>query len=196
MKICGYILVFTVVFFTTACKQKSGKQMADVPDTTEVKAIPAEQLIEPGVSIGHIKLNSSLDSAASTLGRPDCSDAAMGSALYTWYADHDTTKYKTSIFAHRNMGGKDEAVQRIKKILVTSPWFKTSEYISTGNTLADIKKYYTLKQGNNHNAQGQTIQTYTDTEKGISFEINPSGKCVGILVYQPNSSADASINMH
>jgi hypothetical protein len=196
MKVCGYTLVFTVLFFTTACKQKSEKQMADVPDTSEVKAIPAEQLVAPGVSIGRIKLNGSLDSAIALLGKPDTGDAAMGSVLNTWYAEHDTTKYKTSIFAKRNMGGKDEAVQRIKKLLVTSPWFKTSEYISTGNTLMDVKKYYTLENGDTYQEHGQTIQTYTDKEKGISFEINPSGKCVGILVYQPNSSVDASINMH
>ncbi|MEO7213191.1 hypothetical protein [Mucilaginibacter sp.] len=200
MKRYTYLTILFAMLLAVACKQKSsdaaGNNAPDLPDTTEVKAIPAEQLISPGESIGHIKLEGSADSVVQLLGRPDTGDAAMGSQLATWYADHDSTGYQTSIFSRRHMGGKDEPVSRIKKILVTSPWFKTAEYISTGNNMKDIGKYYTLKEGNSYKAKGQTIKTYSDIAKGISFEIEEDGKCVGILVHKSNSAADTYLNMH
>ncbi|MBD1363578.1 hypothetical protein IDJ77_07135 [Mucilaginibacter sp. ZT4R22] len=200
MKRYTYLTILFAIVLAVACKQKTkdaaGNDTPEPPDTTEVKAIPAEQLISPGQSIGHIKLDGSADSIVQLLGRPDTGDAAMGSQLATWYADHDTAGYQTSIFSRRDMGGKDEPVSRIKKILVTSPWFKTAEYISTGNNLKDIGMYYTLKEGSSYKKNGQTIKTYTDIEKGISFEIDMQGKCVGILVHQPNSAADTYLNMH
>jgi hypothetical protein len=200
MKLSKYIIVLLMAGLLFACKQK-GNQVAeeeapDLPDTTEVKAIPPDQLITPGQAIGHIRLEAGLDSIVRELGRPDTGDAAMGSELATWYANHDTAGYKTSIFARHNMGNADEPVKHIKKILVTSPWFKTAEYISTGNNLKDIRKFYTLKKGSTYTAKGQTIQVYTDMTKGISFEIDPAGNCVSILVHAPNSAADTYINMH
>ncbi|RWY52417.1 hypothetical protein [Mucilaginibacter gilvus] len=200
MKRYTCLTILFAMLFAVACKQKGsdavGNETPNLPDTTEVKAIPAEQLISPGESIGHIKLEGSADSVMQLLGRPDTGDAAMGSQLATWYADHDTAGYQTSIFSRRDMGGKDEPVSRIKKILVTSPWFKTGEYISTGNNIKDIGKYYTLKEGNGYKRNGRSIKIYTDMAKGISFEIDENGKCVSILVHKPNSAADTYLNMH
>jgi hypothetical protein len=200
MKRYTYLTILFVALLAAACKQKSkdaaGNDMPDLPDTTEVRAIPAEQLIKPGEGIGKISLEEGLDSVMQVLGRPDAGDAAMGSQLTTWYANHDTAGYRTSIFSRHNMGSKDENVSHVKKILVTSPWFKTAEYMSTGNTMKDISKYYTLKKGTSYKANGSTIDTYTDMAKGISFEIDENGKCVSILVHQPNSAADTYLNMH
>ena len=200
MKASKYLLILIPFFLAAACKQKSkdaaGNDTPDLPDTTEVRAIPAEQLIKPGEGIGKITLEEGLDSVMQVLGRPDAGDAAMGSQLTTWYANHDSTGYRTSIFSRHNMGGKDENVSHVKKILVTSPWFKTAEYMSTGNTMKDISKYYTLKKGSSYTANGQSINTYTDMERGISFEIDENGKCVSILVHKPNSAADTYLNMH
>lgn len=200
MKGFKYFIALLIVCGIVSCKQKgsgTASNEADVPDTTEVNAIPAEQLIKPGVGIGQLQLNASADSAVILLGKPDTGDAAMGSQLATWYAKHDTSGYQTSIFSRRKLdGSKDENVSRILKILVTSPWFKTAEYMSTGNTLKDISKYYTLKEGNSYQTKGQTIKTYTDLSKGISFEIDEAGKCVSILVHKPNSTADTYLNMH
>jgi hypothetical protein len=201
MRACKYFCAVIALFAAVACKQKSSNMLSndapEVPDTTEVRAIPAEQLITPGKSIGYIKLEGSADSVIQLLGRPDTGDAAMGSQLATWYAGHDTTGYQTSIFSRRNMGNKDENISRIKKILVTSPWFKTGEYISTGNTMKDISKFYTLKEGTGYKARnGENIKTYTDMAKGISFEFDAAGKCVSILVHKPNSTADTYLNMH
>jgi hypothetical protein len=200
MKRYTYLMILIVAVLAAACKQKSnenaGAATPDLPDTTEVRAIPAEQLIKPGEGIGKITIEEGLDSVKQVLGRPDDGDAAMGSQLTTWYANHDTTGYRTSIFSRHNMGSKDENVSHVKKILVTSPWFKTAEYMSVGNTRKDIGKFYTLKEGNSYKAKGQTIKTYTDVAKGISFEIDETGKCVSILVHKPNSTADTYLNMH
>lgn len=201
MRASKYLLILIPILIVAACRQKGdtavSSETPDLPDTTEVRAIPAEQLITPGKSIGHISLGGSLDSLIQMLGRPDAGDAAMGSQLSTWYANHDTAGYQTSVFSSRNMGNKDEALSRIKKILVTSPWFKTAEYMSTGNTMQDIDKYYTLKEGNSYQSkQGKTIKTYSDIDKGISFEIDGAGKCVSILVHAPNSTADTYLDMH
>ncbi|AMR30759.1 hypothetical protein A0256_04635 [Mucilaginibacter sp. PAMC 26640] len=200
MKVCKYIVLLVAVFLIVACEQKAAKstdqEVADAPDTTDASTISPEQLISPGLSIGQIKLDGNLADAIKLLGKPDGGDAAMGSALATWYANHDTTGYRTSIFASRTMGGADENIQHIKKILVTSPWFKTADFISTGNNRQDIAKFYTLKEGNSYTAGGQKIKTYSDIPKGISFEIDAQGKCVGILVHQPNSTAGTYLDMH
>jgi hypothetical protein len=200
MKASKYFLILITLVIATSCKQKStnsaGNEAPELPDTTEVRAIPAEQLIKPGLGIGKISLEEGLDSVMQVLGRPDAGDAAMGSQLTTWYANHDTAGYRTSIFSRHNMGNKGENVSHVKKILVTSPWFKTAEYMSTGNTMKDISKYYMLKKGSSYKANGQTINTYTDMAKGISFEIDEDGKCVSILVHKPNSAADTYLNMH
>jgi len=200
MKVCKYIVLLVAVILIVACEQKAAKstdqEVADAPDTTDASTISPEQLISPGLSIGQIKLDGNLADAIKLLGKPDGGDAAMGSALATWYANHDTTGYRTSIFASRNMGGADENIQHIKKILVTSPWFKTADFISTGNNMQDIAKFYTLKEGNSYTAGGQKIKIYSDIPKGISFEIDAQGQCVGILVHQPNSTAGTYLDMH
>ncbi|OOQ60477.1 hypothetical protein [Mucilaginibacter pedocola] len=205
MKAYVRLMIFFAIVLIAACKQKGNgtsdaadtADAPDLPDTTEVRAIPAEQLIKPGESIGKIRVGEALDSVILVLGKPDTGDAAMGSQLSTWYANHDTTGYQTSVFSHRNMGGKDENKSHIKKILVTSPWFKTAEYISTGNNMKDIGKYYKLKEGNSYKDKNeQTIKTYSDIARGISFEIDGAGECVSILVHQPNSTADTYLNMH
>lgn len=200
MKVSKSIIIFSAFLLMAACKQKGTPSISNDPpessDTTDAGTIPADQLISPGGSIGQIKLNSSLADAIKLLGKPDGGDAAMGSSLATWYANHDNTGYRTSIYAHRNMGGQDENTPYIKKILVTSPWFKTADYISTGNDIKDIGKYYTLKEGNSYNLKGEQIKTYADTAKGIAFEIDGKGKCVSVSVYQPNSGPGTYLDMH
>lgn len=205
MKMCKYFVILMAIVVACSCKQKatnaSGDNVTEVEDTTTTTganehAVSPEQLITPGKAIGHIQLGSGLDSIVKVLGRPDTGDAAMGAELATWYANHDTTGYQTSVYARSSMGNKDEAIKRIKNILITSPWFKTAEYISTGNTKADIAKYYTLTKGSTYTVKGQTIQVYTDKAKGISFETDPADKCVSIVIHAPNTDANTYINMH
>jgi hypothetical protein len=165
-------------------------------DTGKTQVLAPAQLITPGRSIGLIRLNGNVEDVSQLLGRPDSSDAAMGSSLMVWYAKHNGSGYRTSVFAHRNMGAKDEIISRIQKILVTSPEFKTTEGIGVGSTLDEIKKSYDLKPTSDYKNKGSKVQVYTDLDKGISFETDASNKCVGVVVHKPHDTASAYLNMH
>ena len=184
-----------------ACKQPAQKQnSADTTtstvDTTKTKTSVANKLITPGRSIGSIVLSEDVTNVSQLLGRPDSSDAAMGSSLMVWYAGHKADGYRTSVFAHRKMGDKDEIISRIQKILVNSPEYKTAEGLGVGSTADEIKKSYNLKPTSDYQNKNGKVQVYTDLDKGISFEIDTAGKCVGVVVHQPHDTAAAYFNMH
>ena len=165
-------------------------------DTSKTKTITATQLIIPGRSIGDIRLGEDVANVSTSLGRPDSSDAAMGSSLMVWFAKHNPAGYRTSVFAHRNMGAKDEIISRIQKILITSPGFKTADELGVGSTVDDLKKSYNLKPTSDYKNKDGKVQVYTDLDKGISFEISAAGKCVGVVVHKPHDTAVAYLNMH
>ncbi|MBB6129839.1 hypothetical protein [Mucilaginibacter lappiensis] len=181
-----------------ACKQPGQKQnSADTAaDSATAKASVTNKLITPGRSIGDIVLSEDVTNVSQLLGRPDSSDAAMGSSLMVWYAGHKTNGYRTSVFAHRKMGDKDEIISRIQKILVNSPEYKTAEGIGVGSTADEIKKSYNLKPTSDYINKDGKVQIYTDLDKGISFEIDASGKCIGVVVHQLHDTAVAYLNMH
>lgn len=165
-------------------------------DTGTSKTVSADRLINPGRAIGRILLNEDVENVSQLLGRPDSSDAAMGSSLMVWYAKHNSSGYKTSVFSHRNMGGKDENISRIQKILITSPEFKTADGVGVGATRDEIKKAYDLKPTSDYKNKDGKVQVYTDMDKGISFEIDASNKCVGVVVHKAHDTASAYLNMH
>lgn len=198
------IFILPILCCLFACKPKTGHETQEKQDLTAVKAIddtakmiPPDKLIEPGTGVGKLVLNGNADSAASFLGKPDFSDAAMGSALMTWYAKHDTAGYKTSIFADHNFGAKDEGVARIRKIRVTSPYFKTADGLGTGMGLYQYQKHFNLKALTSYKAKGKKIKVYEAVGKGIAFEVDSaSGKGVAIAVHKPGDSLATYINMH
>lgn len=168
-------------------------------DTTQVQKdtlIGASQLIVPGKSIGDTYIGESLDSVITRLGKPDQSDAAMGSSLSTWFAKHDSTAAQTDIFSHHNYGAKDESVSRVKLVRVTSPWFKTSEYIHNGMPLDSITIHYHLKHVADYSSAKDTLKIYDDVAQGIAFEINNQHKCAGILIHAAKDSTGTYISMH
>jgi hypothetical protein len=171
--------------------------IAKSPATTDTtKTVSADRLISPGKGIGQILLNEDVENVSQLLGRPDSADAAMGSSLMVWYAKHNSSGYKTSVFSHRNMGGKDEIISRIQKILITSPEFKTADGIGVGATSDEIKKSYGLKPTGDYKNKDGKVQVYTDMDKGISFEIDASNKCVGVVVHKAHDTVSAYLNMH
>lgn len=179
-----------------ACQPKTDKS-EDVTTSAQQTAIADTLLITPGKSIGPMALGGNMDSVAQRLGKPYRSDGAMGSALLTWYNNADTTSFQTNILGTRNMGGTDENILHIKKILVTSPQYKTADSVHTGLDLATIQKHYTLTQKGTYKTHGQTVSVYADKDKGIGFEINPLNQmCVGITVFKAGDEATANINMH
>lgn len=165
-------------------------------DTGATAASQSDWLVTPGKSIGHIVLNDDVQNAINQLGKPDSSDAAMGSSLLVWFAGHNPAGNRTAVFTHHNMGGKDESVSHVQKILVTSPKFKTSDGVGVGSSKQEIQKTYTLKPTSTYSKAGGKVQVYTDLTKGISFEIDGSDKCVGVVVHKTNDTAVAYLNMH
>lgn len=180
-----------------ACNGPTDKAATN-PDKTSSSPVRLEvkpdQRITPGKGIGHLTIGLPVDSAIVRLGRPDSSDAAMGSALLAWYSK-DASKHRTAVFAGRNMGNED--VSRIKKIMVSSPWFKTSDGIATGTLLTDIERNYTLKQVDDFTARQKGLQVFDDNDKGITFDIDSaSRKCTAITVHIAHENPQSYINMH
>ncbi|MGN8067357.1 hypothetical protein ACTJKG_00030 [Mucilaginibacter sp. 22184] len=198
MKNTLLLLCCTALF---ACKQPAQKQnsadtIANAADTAKAKTAVTNKLITPGRSIGDIVLSEDVANVSQLLGRPDSSDAAMGSSLMVWYAGHKADGYRTSVFAHRKMGDKDEIISRVKKILINSPEYKTAEGLGVGSTVDEIKKSYNLKPTSDYKNKDGKVQVYTDLDKGISFEIDAAGKCVGVVVHQLHDTSVAYLNMH
>ena len=166
---------------------------ASTTDTAGQKPIPSEQLILPGQRVGNVSINQNADSVFRALGKPDASDAAMGKSLATWYAGHDTTGYQTQIFFSRQMGTADEA-SRVKQIRITSPYFKTMDYMSTGMHLQTIesKKEFSLKKCAQYTNNGRQFFIYDDTDAGITFEIDDKNVCSGIIIHEPHKDVMAS----
>ena len=167
-------------------------------DTIEqAETISEKQLILPGKGIGQLRIDATTTEAYKILGKPDSGDNAMGSSLAVWYTDHKPSGYRTSVFASHKYGAKDEQASYIKKIMVNSPWFKTTEGIAAGSSLQDIMKYFSLKKGDSFAYKGKTIAVYSDIAKGITFEIDPTtAKCSSIIVGRPNESNGTYLNMH
>ncbi|RYY35374.1 MAG: hypothetical protein EOP46_10235 [Sphingobacteriaceae bacterium] len=178
--------IIAVIPFLFACNQ----QAKEKADTTE-------NLIVPGKSIGTFAIGSSADSLIKVLGKPDRSDAAMGSMLNTWYAKHDTAAARTSLFSTREMGTPDDSVSRIKKIIVTSPDFKTKEGLTVGASLAEIGKYYGVRSTGTYKEKGKAYVSYSDLEKGIGFEVDSeTRKSVAINVFKVEDASVAYMNIH
>ncbi|WP_146198712.1 hypothetical protein [Pararcticibacter amylolyticus] len=193
MKKCFLIMLLPVLF---SCNNPAGKSAAGsgTTDSAEINGkISPGQLIIPGEGIAHLTIGLPVDSAVARLGRPDSSDAAMGSALMAWYSK-DANRYRTAIFARRNMGNED--VSRIKMIMVNSPWFKTKDGISTGTALAAIEKNYSLKHVDNASTRQKRVQVFDDINNGIAFDIDSgSKKCIAITVHAAGDSSGTYINM-
>lgn len=188
-----------------SCKQHTGSENTDkekpvaalkaAADTDKV--IPADKLIVPGKSAGYITINGSADSVVNLLGKPDFNDAAMGSVLITWYNKHDTAADKISIFARHNYGSPDEAVAHIRKIMITSPEFKTADGLGTGQTLSDYQKSYTLSPMSSYVEKGKKIKVYEAKGKGIAFGIDSlSDNGVSIFIHRPQDTLATYINMN
>lgn len=198
-----YLFLLATPLMLCACKQRAkvnlradSTNMANGIDTSKINVVTSDRLIDPGKRIGGTVLQENLDSVILRAGKPDRSDAAMGASMNTWFNDHDTTGYQTDIYAHRNMGGKDENVARVKIIRTTSPQYKTEDRLGVGNTLKQISDHFKTKLATMYASPKDTISIYDVRGKGIAFEINKQLKCTGVLIHHPNDSAAAYISMH
>jgi len=194
-----YTLILAVTSLMLGCEQSSThKTLADslhMADTA-LKTISPARMIVPGKRIGLISINENADSVILKLGKPARADAAMGASMMTWFIKRKKHTYQTSIYAHRNMGGADEAVSHVKEIRVTSPWYKTADYSGAGSALKDIKKLYKLVMRPVSNPNIKKLSLYDDYGAGIGFEVDSTGKCTAVLVHAEGDSSVTYIDMH
>ncbi|NSL91188.1 hypothetical protein ECE50_030475 (plasmid) [Chitinophaga sp. Mgbs1] len=199
-----YLTALFMLTATLACQQPASRQQAATADTVpaataqnQVAAAPdpAYEII-PGKRIGMTVIQANADSLLKTLGKPDMSDAAMGTYFNAWYSKHPGGVYQTSIYSQRNMGGKDEAITHVKTVYVSSPAFKTTTGIGAGSTLEQIQQQFNLKKTGKYNKGHISLQVYEDLSQGISFEFDPGNKCRGMWVYAPQDSSSARLSMH
>jgi hypothetical protein len=91
------------------------------------------------------------------------------------------------------MGTTDET-SRAKQIRITSPWFKTMDYMGMGMHLQTIesKKEFGLKKSAQYTDGDKQFFIYDDADAGIAFEINDKNVCTGIIVHEPGKDVNAS----
>jgi hypothetical protein len=191
-----YVIYPTVIILMFGCNASSHKSLADslhAADST-LKTIPTTKMIVPGKRIGQIYINEQVDSVVDVLGKPDSSDAAMGSSFMAWFDKTGKVIRQTSIFAHREMGGTDEKNSHVKVIRETSPTFKTADYGGAGSAIKDVMKLYRLKK---HMAPGnKKLWLYDNYQTGIGFEVDSTGKCLAVYVHAPGDSSASYLNIH
>lgn len=189
-----YAFALILICAFTACQEpaKTGTSTTETA-ASGTKHVPKEMLISPGDGIGQIKIGSSTDSVVKILGKPDAGDAAMGASLMVWYAGHDSTGYRTSVYARRNMGSPDGNIAKVKAIRITSPDFNTTDMIHTGSILDSIKTHYTLNSQSSRSDKNHTV--YDDNRAGIAFEIDKQQKCSAIIVFAKGDSSVAYLDL-
>jgi len=193
-----YAFALTIICALAGCDQPPAKNNIIVANTDQTPASGAKHLstdlmIDPGTGIGKIKIGSSTDSVIKTLGEPDAGDAAMGASLMTWYANHNSGSYHTSVYAHHSYNDKDEGLAKVKAIRVTSPDFNTAEMVHVGMPLDSIAAHYNLRS-QSQNGNG-TYKVYDDNQEGIAFEIDRQEKCSAIIVFEEGGSSVAYLNL-
>lgn len=190
-----YGFIITACCLCAACRQPANKVAATALQGRAVngpvtKTISPDSLISPGKGIGNIRLGEDANKLTNVLGQPDRSDAAMGASLMLWFAAHNTSGFQISVYAHRNMGAKDESISHIKQIRITSPAYKTVDGISTGSFLNSIKKHFTVVK-----RRVPETDIYDDVKAGIAFEMDTADKCSAIIVHAAMDISATYINM-
>lgn len=187
----GFWLI--LVCFVVACSQPTKKKPVAQCYTPGTKHIPIDMMITPGGGIGKITIGENADSVVKVLGKPDSSDAAMGSQLMTWYDKHNAKTYQINVFSHHNMGATDENIARVKAIRITSPAFSTSEMIHVGTPFGELQKYFSLRKITSANKK--EISVYNDQKNGIAFEVAKNNICTGIIVFAPDGGSITYLNI-
>jgi hypothetical protein len=154
--------------------------------------IPADPngnyLIVPGKTMGKIDIGMDQDLTLKALGKPDSSDAAMGTVVYTWLGK--TKPYRSELNVITSYADSDMKKRWVKMIRTTSPYFLTKAGDGVQKNLAELKKNYPLLKllktynSSNHAA---SVDIYADEGAGILFEClsNDQKLCVGVQVFQP-----------
>jgi len=167
---------------------------SNIADTTGDKPVSPVRLIVPGQSIGDISIDENADSVIDMLGKPDAGDAAMGKSIATWYKKRGTITDQIQIYCERRMG-TDSGISKIKIIRITSPGFKTMDYMSTDMHLQTIKskKEFNLVEIGQYRENDKQYFIYDDNNAGIAFEVDRKNMCTGIIVHDPVKNIIAAV---
>lgn len=206
MKIRALYFILATILFACGSKTEENSAVTNTPsaapiDTTATETTSAQDtpdslyLIIPGESIGQVQIGATAERVNSILNKPDSGDAAMGKALFFWLSKSaNTPNHMVAVYFARNMGvGNENLLTR--QVLVTSPRFTTSDGISTGSTMAEIRQQYTpLKPlGYYPGKQQERVYIYDAAEQGIAFEITEADStCTAIAVHKKGESISST----
>ena len=146
-------------------------------------------LIVAGQSIGQTRLGRYGAVYLAKRGKPDADDSGMGKYRSVWLSKKEgggtDTLYIYSVANDpRDIQPRDGV--SIWLIRVTSPWYRTSDGLSTGCTLAQILRSF---PGARPTAESQTL--YDDAKHGIAFEFAgraaAGSPCIAIMVHPPGN---------
>jgi len=187
-------LLLTFMLFLLSCNNK--KEAAELTDKTvigpaSIEIVPPKLLIVPAKSIGNISLNQNASELESILGQPDLSDAAMGKAWLTWFSkiSDSITGNELNIYTTYKPNDPNLTEKIVRQIRITSPEFKTSNNISTSNTLSEIKiAFPNVAEIGKYDLETENpVIIYDDVASGIAFEIE-NDSCTGIIIQEKDKS--------
>lgn len=142
-------------------------------------------LIIPGQSIGQTYLGRNGAFYLNKLPKPNAVDVGMSQTRQVWVSKKGGQRTDT-LFIHTVSNGalNVQPLQgvTIDNIRVTSPWFHTPGGLSTGSTLAQIRRHFP-----NARPVDRDRTLYDDAKLGIAFEFAQSATvgapCIAIMVH-------------
>jgi hypothetical protein len=157
-----------------------------------VFAQTGSNLINLGQSIGLTQLGKYGVVYLDKLGEPDASDDAMGRYTSIWVSKKEGGKKDTLLIysvANNRRNIKPLNGVTILLIRVSSPWYRTSDGLSTGHTLGQILHLF---PGAIPIDESQTL--YDDAQRGIAFEFperaTANSPCIAIMVHPTANLGD------
>ena len=150
-------------------------------------------LIRPGESIGQTHLGAKGGFDLKKLPQPDLVDNYTSHSVRVWISNKagrtDTLFVKT--VSNSALGVRPLDGVSVELIRVTSPWYHTASGLSTGSTLARIRREFPDARSVDNDQR-----LYGDSKRGIAFEFarNPTADspCSAVMVHPPGKQQVAS----
>jgi hypothetical protein len=151
----------------------------------DASAQSGSNLIVPGQSIGQTHLGRFGADDLAKLPKPEADDSGMGKYRSVWLSKNQAGRKDTLYISSIANGPRDikpRSGVSIQLIRVTSPWYNTTNGISTGKTLSQI-----LGRFPGARPTDQTEDLYDDANQGVAFEfagsVTSKSPCIAIMVH-------------
>ena len=157
------------VLLTAACALPKGFALAQ--NHAQDRAIVA------GRRIGHLVLGAEMDAAVKPLGPPSEEDGASGRLRATWIS-HGSKPQRLDVTGERDFNATRHVDDfYIRQIRVTSPFFRLSNGIQTGDKLEKIRRAFPqLRAVGTSKYAGHKVTVYDSKSAGIAFEVAGNGE--------------------